>query len=401
MSFCVQRCGRASVPPRIPDRRGDSALAASVSGACADSNQRANPHEVVRSVGEGEHPRHLLTPPVPQLAKHPDCLPPPEPFFHEFSFPLTDFVPRVARGSPIDRTAGSPGMNVLTDVRRDTGLPSRRDERGGVIAFVGADGPLDPWGFQPRQHLQRRVLLGVAPGGTHVRRDHQAVAVLRDHAAQIPQNRRGALALAGQPRLGIGGRAMGRVRALLPPEVHRRVLRVIVAAARRSRGDRAHALVTGPGFEQRAVDGEVLMREELPRVRLRQHPLEEGFRDVALQQPLPILREDRRDPHRIVRIQADKPAIQQIVVQLLHQLPLAPHGEEHLQQQRPQQLLRRNRGAAILRVQAGEPRRQIAENRLDQLTDHAQRVIRRDPIFHRARVRICFPWSFSWLQDWG
>ena len=44
--------------------------------------------------------------------------------------------------------------------------------------------------------------------------------------------------------------------------------------------------------------------------------------------------------------QPDEPAKQQIVVELLHQLALRAHRVESLQQQRPQQLLRRDRGPA-------------------------------------------------------
>jgi hypothetical protein len=43
-----------------------------------------------------------------------------------------------------------------------------------------------------------------------------------------------------------------------------------------------------------------------------------------------------------------EPAEQQVVIELLHQLALRAHRVEGLEQQRPQQLLRRNEGRPIL-----------------------------------------------------
>ena len=73
--------------------------------------------------------------------------------------------------------------------------------------------------------------------------------------------------------------------------------------------------------------------------------------DIACQQPLAVLGEHRHVPHRRVHRQADEPAEQHVVGQLLHQLPLGADAVEGLQQQRPQQLLRRDRGPADHRVQ--------------------------------------------------
>jgi len=48
----------------------------------------------------------------------------------------------------------------------------------------------------------------------------------------------------------------------------------------------------------------------------------EFLKDIALLQAVTVLGEGRRVPHRIVRRKPDKPAVQEIVVELLHQLPL-------------------------------------------------------------------------------
>jgi hypothetical protein len=51
----------------------------------------------------------------------------------------------------------------------------------------------------------------------------------------------------------------------------------------------------------------------------------EGPRDVAIEQAIAILGERGWRPHGIVPIEADKPAKQQVVFELIHQHPLAAH----------------------------------------------------------------------------
>jgi hypothetical protein len=55
---------------------------------------------------------------------------------------------------------------------------------------------------------------------------------------------------------------------------------------------------------------------------------------------LTVLGEHRNVPYRDIQRQLDKPAEQQIIAELLHQLPLRAHRLEGLQQQRAKQLLR-------------------------------------------------------------
>lgn len=73
--------------------------------------------------------------------------------------------------------------------------------------------------------------------------------------------------------------------------------------------------------------------------------------DLALEKPSPILAEGRDVPDSIVHTQADDPAEKQVVPQLLQQHRLAANREEHLQQQRPQQLLGSDRRPAAPGVQ--------------------------------------------------
>src|SRR5215471_13279195 len=133
----------------------------------------------------------------------------------------------------------------------------------------------------------------------------------------------------------------------------------------------------------RAVDGEVLVRQQPAFARLGHDSLEEGPCDLAAQQALPILGEHGGVPDRIVHLQAHEPPEQQVIVQLLHQQPLAPDRVQHLQQQGTQQLLGGNRGPANNRVELVEPRREFAQEGIDQRPHRAQRVISWDTPLHR------------------
>src|SRR5262249_54055436 len=119
-------------------------------------------------------------------------------------------------------------------------------------------------------------------------------------------------------------------------------------------------LLPSPSFDQRPIYGEVLITEQILLSGQLQHLLEKGLRHVALQQPIAVFRKYRRIPYRIVHVQIHKPTEQEVVVQLLQQESLAAHRVEHLQQQRPQQFLRRYRGPARARVQGLEGPRTVA-----------------------------------------
>ena len=154
------------------------------------------------------------------------------------------------------------------------------------------------------------------------------------------------------------------------------------------------ALQPGPGLDQRAIDGEVLGRDQLLGLGLRKHALEERARDVARQQPLPVLGEDRGVPDRVIHAQAHEPAKEQVVIELLHELPLAADRVEELEQQRTQQLLGRDGGPAGLGVQPGELRGQLAKGLVDHRADRPQGMVGRHALLgpavaeHRVRMPI-------------
>ncbi len=142
---------------------------------------------------------------------------------------------------------------------------------------------------------------------------------------------------------------MGGVAAPLAVEINGRIARVVHRLLVRA-VLALEALVAGPCLNQGAVNCEVLAGQQRAAAGLRQHFGEQSIGNAGGQQPLAILGEHRHIPHRIIDVHSHKPAEQQIVAQLLHQHPLAAHRIKHLQQQRSQQLLRRNRGPSYLRV---------------------------------------------------
>ena len=64
-----------------------------------------------------------------------------------------------------------------------------------------------------------------------------------------------------------------------------------------------------------------------------------------------VLGEHRAVPHRVVHAQANEPTEQQVVVDPFHQQPLRADGEEDLQQEGPQNVLRSNRRPSRGRIQ--------------------------------------------------
>jgi hypothetical protein len=116
-----------------------------------------------------------------------------------------------------------------------------------------------------------------------------------------------AVALAEEPRITVGGRGVSVVPALLAAEV-----RVAVPPTARATvtafAPWPEALHRSPGLDQRAVDGEVLVREQPAHLGPVQHLGHEPRRHVALEQAVPVLRERRVVPYRIVDAETDEPA---------------------------------------------------------------------------------------------
>ncbi len=143
---------------------------------------------------------------------------------------------------------------------------------------------------------------------------------------------------------------MRLVRPLLPVEVHRRIARIVWLNQRLSTLS-LKTLQTRPGFQQCSVHREVLVREQISLSCLPEHGLEEGLGDVPIEQTLAVLGEHGHVANRVIHVQTHKPAEQQVVVELFHQHPFAPHRVQRLQQECSQQLFWRDRRSSNLGVQ--------------------------------------------------
>ena len=142
------------------------------------------------------------------------------------------------------------------------------------------------------------------------------------------------------------------------------------------------ALDRGPGFHQRAIDREVLVRQKASDLGVAQHCCEKLASDIGVEQPVAVLRERGVVPNRIVNAEPDEPAKQKIVVDLLHQLALGADRVERLQQRSPQQPFRRDRLPPGIFVKCLELPIERGQHLVHDRPDRAQRMRRRYPLLH-------------------
>lgn len=168
------------------------------------------------------------------------------------------------------------------------------------------------------------------------------IAVLHDRMAHEAELGFATVRLAIELGLRVGRALVGIVLALLAVEVGAIAVLVVL---------RLEALVRSPGFDERAIDREVFVRKQRPHLLVLQELGHELLEYRALLKPVAVLREHGDVPDRIVRFKPHEPAIEKVVVQLLHQPALGTDAIEHLKQKCAYQLLWRDRGAAFVRVE--------------------------------------------------
>src|SRR5206468_11638475 len=112
------------------------------------------------------------------------------------------------------------------------------------------------------------VALAVPGSRCHGRIDEQSRTMLHQHVTQVTEPRLSSDALLIQARIGIRRRLMGVVMPCLAMEIHGRIAAVtrwvlLVTWPK--------ALVTGPRFQQRAVDRKMLVRQQPLAIGMDQH----------------------------------------------------------------------------------------------------------------------------------
>src|SRR5215208_639360 len=170
--------------------------------------------------------------------------------------------------------------------------------------------------------------------------------------------------------------------ALVAPLLAAKVALAIAAGAGRLARPvlRLEALHRSPRLDLRAVNREVLVRQQFTYLLVVKQLSQELARHIRLEQSVAVLREHTRHPYRLVHPKPHEPTIEQIVVELLHQLTLRADRIERLQQQRPQQPLRSNRGATRFGVLVRKILAQGQKHIVHHRTNHPQRMLRWHPV---------------------
>jgi len=140
------------------------------------------------------------------------------------------------------------------------------------------------------------------------------------------------------------------------------------------------ALHGRPRLEQCAVDAEVIAAHQVGN--LSSDREEERRRHVVLHQTRAVLGEGARVEGRLEHVHVEEPAEQQVVLELLAELPLASERVQRDEQRALQQPLRRDRRAAPLGVHRVEVRGQGVQRLVREPSDRPYGMVARD-----ARLR--------------
>jgi hypothetical protein len=278
------------------------------------------------------------------------------------------------------------------DMRSNFESAAAFDKGLAVVTFVGPHG--DPLALvgPASQHGQCRFSFGGAAGLGHFHIHYQTVAVLHQDVAHVAQTGFVTLGFFVQPGIGVCGAGVGVVAALLAFEVD---LGVAPLRWRAAVVFALEAFVRSPGINQRAVHAEVFVAGESGPASGELDPLEEHSGQVFVEQAFAVGTERGVVPDLVFQVQADKPAVQQVVVDGLHQQPFAADGEQDLQQQGLQQHLGRNRRASACRIHRLKLRTHGRQQGIDHLAQLAQWVFGGNPVFeadvaeHRPLKILC------------
>src|SRR5437899_8853672 len=214
---------------------------------------------------------------------------------------------------------------------------------------------------------------------------------------EVPELGFPAFALTRQPGLHVGAGDVSVVGTLLAVEVDLNIAAAALAWGRPPRvalglalaaevgAARLEALERGPGLEQGAVNGEVLIGEQLQLTSLVEHGLEEESADVVLQEPVAVLGEGALVESGVLDVEVQEPLEEEIVLEPLAELALAANRIEGDQEAGLEQVLGRDRGPALLGIHLVEDRAQLRERRLYKRLHAPNRVLGGDELISGDR----------------
>src|SRR5580658_1556844 len=338
-----------------------------------------HPNEAVAAQGERRHETCIAVATHPHLAQCAPVLTPAEDLLDALAKSLTGEVARMARGARIDRSTPA-ASEMLGHMRGDAQAATVRDEVAGVIALVPSYRATHSRTLA-LEHRERRGALGKTACLGDLDIDGKTVSMLHQDMRHVAQFCRLALALLEQLRLRLVWGNMGLVRAPLAVKVHVRVPArgrgVILPVAP------AHALDGRPRLDQRSIDAEVFRGEQSLAPGASSDAPQELPCYSRLDQPVAVLGEGRVIPDPIIHREADEPAEQQVVVELLTQQPLRADRVKHLQHQRAHQALRSHRLTAPFRVHAIKVPAHCSQGLVEKCSDPSQRMLRRHSLLDR------------------
>ena len=209
----------------------------------------------------------------------------------------------MTRGSSVDGASASTSV-LRGHMRHNLAQMTCFDEVMRVAGLVGTSRLRPPVRHRIEHGQRSGTLTATVSMGDHCA-DHQAGAILHQHMPLIAEDRRSVVALAVPPGIRIRRAGVRVVGPRLPLPIRLRVAarsrrRLIVTAVLGF-----ETLLACPGLNQRAIDTEVVPREQPAAIGLTHDFGEEGFYDRMFQKPVAILREHRVVPHRIVNGHSD------------------------------------------------------------------------------------------------
>lgn len=349
-----------------------------ISGRLLDEFGRSGQVVVGKGV-ECQAPSDLVRPYEPCFGQPADGLTPIKELLDALPRALTGEIALMPGRACIDRAVSL----LASEVRGDVAFAQGGHEALGVVARIGAQG--QAWlGRDVSDHLQRGVALRRPAGFGQAGVDDQPATVYHQGLADVAQVRRSALGVAVQPCIGIGSRGVGVVLAWLAAEVDAWISVTFAAASVAAVASAGvvlagnEALHQGPGRDERAIDGEVVVGQKRADLGQFSELLEQRMPDHTTDQRVAVLRERGRMPDLVIHVEADEPAKQQVVLDLLHEQPLGADGVQPLKQRRPEELFRPDRRPVAVGVEPEELAGEFVQDLVEQGANASPRLVVRD-----------------------
>src|SRR5439155_7126265 len=304
--------------------------------------------------------------------------------FDPFSYPLAYTVAPMTSRSCIDGRAAF-ALGVGHYMSENLSPAQKIHKVVGVVTFIASQRFYpQPFSSLALKHALSHFPL-TAPGGlTDQKIDQQAIAVLHQGMRPVTKLRFFSRPLTHQTTVGIGRRLMGFVASFLAVKIHPAVARIspiLISRPIFSLGSKI--LKARPGLDQSPIHRKMIVTHQPRSSGLPNHRLKEQPPHLVLHQSLAVLAEHRRIKTFFHQLHVQKPAKQQIVVQLLAKLPLASHRVKRDQQQRLQDLLGSHRGPSHCGIHSIKNPRQFQKLLIRHCLDFSERMIGQNTPFYR------------------